>query len=431
MLDRRTFLSASLGTAAALSAAPVRPAGARQENRAAAPRTTEVAVIGAGLFGSAAARYLAGQAMDVTLVGPAEPVDRRTHAGVFASHFDASRLVRGIDPDALWATLARRSIARYRDLEAASGVDFYRDVGYMMVTPGGLGEDWFDLPAMRKVAADQGVPILDLSDRDLAERFPYLAFTPGSSAVLQAEDAGYIDPRGLLAAQQALARAQGAELLRDEAVSLAVKGGQVEVGLRSGGKLRANRALVATGAYTNAVALLPRQLRFLLRAAMIMETEVPPDTEAGYPTTLYAKTDGAEDFWGLLMPPIRYADGRTVIKTMDGYYGPAPLAGMEALNAWMRGDGHEDHHAVLQRALREVFPSLAVLSTRFKPCLIADTPSHYPYIDLVDERIGVVTGGNGKSAKSSDEIGRLAAALLGGGDWPEDLPQAPFAARFT
>ena len=163
---------------------------------------------------------------------------------------------------------------------------------------------------------------------------------------------------------------------------------------------------------------------------MIMESEVAPGTEATYPTTLYAKTDGAEDFWGLLMPPIVYPNGRSYIKTMDGYYGAAPLEGYEALGNWSRSDGHEDHHPVLKRALREVFPSLNVLSTHFKPCLIMDTASHYPYIDMLDDRIGIVVGGNGKAAKSSNEIARIAASMIASGSWQSSFPQSLFAAKY-
>ena len=428
-MNRRKFLSAGLGTAAALSIGQSKEASARRQSSELAYRTADVAIIGAGLFGSAAARYLSKENDGVVLIGPGEPKERRTHQGVFASHYDASRLVRGIDPDPIWATMAIRSIDRYRGIEAESGIGFYHDIGYMMVTPGGLGEDWFNLPVMREVASDLGVGIEDLDDAALTGQFPYLDFTPGSSAVLQRQDAGYIDPRGLLEAQQAISVAQGTTLLRDEAVTLGRQGEQVEIGLRSGETVRANRVLVATGAYANATGLLPRKLNFKIRAAMIMESEVAPDTSAGYPTTLYAKTDGEEDFWGLLMPPIRYSDGKVYVKTMDGHYGPAPLDGFEELGNWNRGNGHEDHHSVLRRALREVFPSLEVLSTQFKPCLICDTDSHYTYIDMLDERVGIVAGGNGKAAKSSDEIGRLAAGMISTQRWESSLPQDIFAAR--
>ncbi len=424
-IKRRHFLSAGLGIAGSLALNGGRLVHGQSSNN------YEFAIVGAGLFGSATARHLSTMSDDVVLIGPDEPQSRRDHQGVFASHYDASRLVRGIDPDLLWATLAKRSISRYRNIEIDSGIDFYQDIGYMMVTPGGLGEDWFNLPAMREVAADLGVGVEDLNDDDLNERFPFLQFTPGSSAVLQPQNAGFVNPRKMKAAQQRIATSQGTTIIRDVVTRIKRKGSQVEIATRDGTKLRANRVLVATGAYTNASNLLPRRLDFLIRAAMIMETEVEPDTRHNYPTTLYAKTDGEEEFWGLLMPPFRYDDGRTVLKTMDGYYGPRPLQGYDELGDWNRGNGHEDHHPTLQRALHEVFPSLSIRTTEFKPCLITDTPSHFPYIDMLDERIGVAAGGNGKSAKSSDEIGRIAAAMLQSGNWKTSLPQSVFAARFS
>jgi len=422
-MNRRYFITAGLGLAASSTVL------ARRQSLNSKSRNFDIAVIGAGLFGSAAARHLSVIGDDVALVGPAEPSRPKSHQGVFASHYDESRLVRGIDPDRNWATLAKRSIERYRDIESASGISFYHDIGYMMVTPGGLGEDWFNLPAMREVAASMNVEIEDLDDNVLHERFPYLSYTPGSSAVLQRNNAGYINPRRLLEAQQKISAARGTTIIRDVVTNMRRDGDQVLINTHSGDSLRANKVLVATGAYTNASGLLPNKLDVKIRAAMIMESEVAPGTAAAYPTTLYAKTDGEEDFWGLLMPPIVYPNGRSYIKTMDGYYGPAPLEGYEELGNWSRSNGHDDHHHVLQRALREVFPSLEVVSTHFKPCLIMDTASHYPYIDMVDDRIGLVVGGNGKAAKSSDEIGKLAASMLASGGWQSSMPESRFAAK--
>jgi sarcosine oxidase len=186
-MKRRDFLSTSLGIAAALTIVPSKQANARRQASGETYRNFEVAIIGAGLFGSAAARHLSSVSDGVALIGPAEPQQKSTHQGVFGSHYDVSRLVRGIDPDVTWATLAKRSIDRYRGIEDASGIGFYHDIGYMMVTPGGLGADWFNLPAMRDVANDLAIEIEDLDEQALKQRFPYLRFTPGSSAVLQAK----------------------------------------------------------------------------------------------------------------------------------------------------------------------------------------------------------------------------------------------------
>jgi sarcosine oxidase len=418
-MDRRSFISKILGLTAALGLAPSRITQARRQTSGATSRNFEFAIIGAGLFGSAAARYLSETSSSVALIGPAEPEDHRQHQGLFASHYDASRLVRVVDPDLLWATLAQRSIARFRELEDSSGIPFYKEIGYMMVTPGGLGRDWFNLPAMREVAAELSIEIDDLDDAVLQERFPYLQFTPGSNAVYQGRNAGYIDPRMLLAAQQKISIEQGTSLLRDVVTQINRSGDQIVIDTRSGATLRANRVLVATGAYINVHGLIPKKVDVKVRAAMLMETEVAPHTRGDYPATLYAKTDGEEDF-----------DGHTYIKTMDGYYGPAVLNRNEELNAWNRGSGHGDHRRILERALREVYPSLDVRATQFKPCLITDTASRYPYIDMIDERIGIVAGGNGKAAKSSDEIGRLAAEMMHTRVWPSSLPRGKFVARF-
>ncbi|MBT8078484.1 MAG: FAD-binding oxidoreductase [Gammaproteobacteria bacterium] len=426
MMNRRDFVTKGLGLAASLSATPLVGAEASKS-----PQKFNIAIIGAGLLGSAAARHLTQVTDDVALIGPGEPANRKTHTGVFASHYDASRLIRVVDPDLVWATLAKRSLSRHREIERESGIKFRHDIGYMMVTPGGLGKDWFNLPAMREVADDLQVDIEDLDDGALKQRFPYLSFTPGSSAVLQEDDAGYLDPRRLIEAQHQISIAQGASVIRDVVVDLRSRAGHVEVRTKSGSRIRANRVLLATGAYTNASGLLQHRLQMYIRAAMIMASEVAPAMNVKYPATLYAKTDGAEDFWGLLMPPITYDDGRSYIKTMDGYYGERPLEGFDQLGAWSRSNGHEEHHEVLRRALREVFPSVEVLSREFQPCLIADTASRYPYIDMIDERLGIVVGGNGKSGKSCDEIGRLAADMIHNAGWASSLPQSLFSARFS
>ena len=69
----------------------------------------EFAVIGGGLFGSAAARHLVSDGHDVVLLAPPEPADRSEHDGVFASHYDEARITRVLDSDPLWSDLARAS----------------------------------------------------------------------------------------------------------------------------------------------------------------------------------------------------------------------------------------------------------------------------------------------------------------------------------
>jgi len=78
--------------------------------------TVDVAVIGRGLIGSAAARHLAEAGVSTALIGPAEPAERTSSPGPFSSHADEGRITRVTARNRQWATLAARSITRYPDI---------------------------------------------------------------------------------------------------------------------------------------------------------------------------------------------------------------------------------------------------------------------------------------------------------------------------
>ena len=95
----------------------------------------DFAVIGNGMMGSAASRYLSATGQTVLAIGPGEPADWQAHQGVFASHYDQGRITRIIDPDPVWAHLAARSIAVYPEIEAQSGITFHTRSGGLRVSP--------------------------------------------------------------------------------------------------------------------------------------------------------------------------------------------------------------------------------------------------------------------------------------------------------
>src|SRR5262249_2619704 len=97
--------------------------------------------IGKGLLGAAAARHLSAAGQRVALIGPDEPSARASHQGIFGSHYDEGRITRILDPQRIWALLAQRSIARYREIEARSSVPFYHEVGHLAVGPEPTGAE--------------------------------------------------------------------------------------------------------------------------------------------------------------------------------------------------------------------------------------------------------------------------------------------------
>ena len=59
---------------------------------------------------------------------------------------------------------------------------------------------------------------------------------------------------------------------------------------------------------------------------------------------------------------------------------------------------------------------------------ITRTPSKYPMIDQLTDRISIAAGGNGSSAKCADAWGKLAAGLIHDGRWREGIPREPLRA---
>lgn len=151
----------------------------------------DVAVVGNGMFGAAASRHLTPRGLKVVAVGPSEPVDWQTHAGVFASHYDQARITRVIDADPVWAQLAARSIAVYPEIEAKSGITFHARSGGVWIYP--------DLPAanarlQQAEAAGHtfGADFTRLTADEAMQQFPFLYAEPGSSVLWERGAAGHI-----------------------------------------------------------------------------------------------------------------------------------------------------------------------------------------------------------------------------------------------
>ncbi|RYC12078.1 FAD-dependent oxidoreductase [Ciceribacter ferrooxidans] len=386
-------------------------------------------VVGRGMMGAAAARHLTLESKGVAVIGPDEPADPARHEGVFASHYDEARITRTIDPDPVWAALANRSIARYRELERESGVDFYHEVGCLIVGPKRGGSD----PYVQRIceAADRtGVAPQMLECTALAERFPYFSFGAGQEGVHEAAGAGYLNPRQMVRGQSCLAHRQGATLIAETVVSVRDDIRGVAVRTAEGNTYYADRVLVAAGGFSIAEHLLPRPVDLKVYARTVAFFEIPEaDLEAfaGMPSLIHHPDDPLDHIY--LLPPVRYPDGKVYLK-IGGDPDDLELASEPEVRAWYRSGGRETTRRHLTRIAAELVPGVVKANVTMGACVTSFTPSGYPAIGYVDEeRIAVVTGGCGAAAKSSDEIGRLGARLLlDGALSPED--QAVFAPRF-
>ena len=397
----------------------------------------DIAVVGAGLMGSAAARHLVADfpGMSVCVIGPDEPADRKAHDGVFASHYDQGRITRVLDPSPLWAELARRSMAQYPVIEAGSGIRFHHAVGCLRAT---------DMPeAVAQIddcAARFKPPHRRLDAEQCRDAFPYLRFSGAFTAWQEAGAAGYINPRSLVQAQLSIAEANGATIARDIAAGIERRAGIWRVKTRTGAVIQAGKLLLTAGGYCNT--LLRRKLDLRTKAHTILLAEVAPGESErlkGMPSVIAAfDHDSVTSLY--MLPPLPYPDGRMTIKLGPGGR-PQELPAAEhfldsrdsdsELLPWFHSDGRDDIAAAMKAALHAMLPGLKTLSYRSVPCLITYTAGGNPYIDQLDEGLYAATGGNGSAAKSSDAIGRLGALLCAADAWHDKLNRDAFRAVFS
>ncbi|KAK7198599.1 FAD dependent oxidoreductase [Novymonas esmeraldas] len=91
----------------------------------------DVIVVGAGMFGSSAAKYIRRMqpSLRVAVVGPDDnrgPLAR-------GQHFDEARICRRVESSAAWAHLNDLGALSYGETEATSGIDFYTPCGCLWV----------------------------------------------------------------------------------------------------------------------------------------------------------------------------------------------------------------------------------------------------------------------------------------------------------
>ncbi|WP_320196414.1 NAD(P)/FAD-dependent oxidoreductase [Agrobacterium rosae] len=388
-------------------------------------------VVGAGMMGAAAARHLAEHTDGVALIGPREPADIKSHTGVFASHYDAARITRTIDSSADWARLANRSIARYAEIERESGVEFYGEVGCLIVgKKRGTGFPYIEnvCAAAEKLGVDTDI----LHDAELAARFPYFAFESGCEGVFEKNNAGYVNPRELVRAQIAVAEKRGVTRIDDIAVSVRDEGGVATVTTASGAVYPAEKVLVAAGGFSIADGLLPQALEMEVYARTVGFFEIPDDElhlYAGMPSLIYEPEDPRKHIY--LLPPVRYPDGKFYLK-IGGEPDDVPLKTDQEIREWFRSGGNAEVRDNLSDIIETLIPSIDRARISMAACVTSYTRSGFPAIGYTaSPSIAVLTGGCGAAAKSSDEIGRLGAELLVEGQIIDKGYETDFAPVFS
>ncbi|MEM1373225.1 MAG: FAD-binding oxidoreductase [Pseudomonadota bacterium] len=357
------------------------------------------AVLGAGLIGSAAARHLSRLGHDVTLIGPSEPDTWAAHDGVFASHYDEGRITRRMDRSPFWSRVAAASLDRYAEIEAASGIAFHAPVGGLYAT--------HDMGEVLRTAGELGTAFDALEPAE-ATRFGYVL--PSHVRVThEADGAGHISPRKLVAAQQRIALDQGATRLC--AVVKSVSGREV---VTDQGRHSFDKVLWSAGGFGAPHLKLPLDVQ----GRTIVYFEVAEGTGAEMPTLILADGERIDIY---LLPPIRYPDGRTYLKIGGGPH-DRPLLREEDMRAWFKSEGDAEAAKALSSIFHRLAPNVHVLSERRSACVTTYTDDLMPVIGQISDGVFVATAGCGAGAKCSDELGRLGAMAMLGEEVPDISP---------
>ncbi|KAJ8604111.1 hypothetical protein CTAYLR_001778 [Chrysophaeum taylorii] len=390
----------------------------------------DVVVVGRGLVGSAAAKYLAFEGKRVALIGPGEE-DR----DVRGCHADEGRITRTLDPDPVWAELAARSIERYEEIAKASGVSFHEAVGCLAV---GRAAGAY-LRAVSETASRSGASLERLTEKSMASRWPHLRLDASLlgeegefEGLYEPPPAGHVSPRRLLAAQLEIFRLNGGIAIDDVVDRVDPRG---IVSLRGGRTLEAAKVLVATNAWTNFRPLLPRRVVMRLTTQTAVCRRVSGDGPS-MPALIIkggAAPFGVENRLDAcyVLPPIAYGD-ETYVKIGHGSFFEKDLSNERDALGWYEGrndDPSDDLAALLARLLKDGDAD----DVRVVRCVIPKTPTKRPYMHLFSPRLGCCVGCNGYAAKSSDELGRLAADMLArgvAGDWGPRIPADAFQVVF-
>ena len=384
-------------------------------------------VVGLGLIGSASLRYLSELSGNVVGIGPCEPADEATHDGIYGAWFDNGRLARQLTTEPVWAELARRALSEFPQLEEKSEVPFYTDSGHIYVSDKPMGAAYWQ--AIDEMAEKYEVNYRRLDHEARRREFPLLHVPATAEASWEGAPAGFLNPRGLVRAEQTAAAQNGATILNDIVTQLHDRGDHYELATRSGETVKARRVLLATGAYSTSFALTPRQPALRYKGELIVRAEVSEAEAARFgdlPTVIYLIDDPeVADIY--LIRPVQYPDGRYYFKMGCNTIVDEHVDGLDGINGWYR-DGDSDRFLpVFQRLVGQLFPEMEVLSWLTGRCVITYTTHGLPYVDtLVPGRLYTALGGNGSSAKAADPLGNLAANLMVSDGWNDEMAADPF-----
>lgn len=364
--------------------------------------TTDILIVGAGVFGVFTAIELARRDYKVTLIESGEIPNPK------AASTDISKVVRveyGADHE--YFKMAEASMTQWRKWNEVLNEEVYHEVGFMMLSQNDLDQNrnGYESHSL-KLLEHEGFKIERIKGGEIHRRFPSLSPVRYEEAVFNPRG-GYVKSGWAIELLTRYAQSIGVLVLENEAVSqLLIEEDKVKgVQTIKGHKHFADQVVVSAGSHTPY--LLP---------------ELQP----------YFRITGHPIFWLQADKPELFSEDNFPVFMADiahtGYYG-FPYnkeEGVLKISKHAAGtiEDPDGERLVTQEEIEDMrafvktsFPSLIDAPIKYmRKCLYTDTLDGHYWIDChpTIKGLTVSTGGSGHGMKMGPELGRITADVVEG-----------------
>jgi len=387
-------------------------------------------VIGRGMIGSSAAKYLSQSKQNVLLIGPDEEISEKEGI-VFSSHYDQSRVQRIIGKDETWTMLNQQSANEYDSLENTTGIQFHSNVGCIYVNPYGRDAYLDKVPTLAKKFNQNYQSFSD--SKGIHSSFPDLNFPAASNGIFEPSPSGYINPLLLIKAQLKVFENNGGEILNDTVSGISYTNNEIKISTINGDIYYSKKILLTAGAFTNFFNLLKRKLALKLKGETNIRARVSVNEAQRLekiPSLLYEiMVPGIQNIY--LIHPLQYPDGNYYVKMGANFPGDILFDSLDDIRDWFKSESNYRDLKTMNDALMKIIPSLSIKECALKKCIVAFTTHGKPYIGEANKGLYFVAGGNGYSAMCSDALGKIAATFLLKNEFPEKYNAKDFEPVFV
>jgi sarcosine oxidase len=376
----------------------------------------DVAVVGLGGIGSAAAYWLARRP------GIRVAAFEQFELGhPYGASEDVSRIIRRSYHRRDYVRLTARAYEAWGEVEAASGAPIVTRTGGLDVGPREVAAGTeIDIETYADAMAAEDVPFERLDGPEIVRRWPAWRLGDEHVGLFQA-DTGIVDPSYGNAAHRRLAREHGA-VLRDRTGVVAMRddgGGEVTLHLEDGATVRAGQVVLATDAWANEL-LAPMGARLPLTVTQEQVAWFTPGgdaalfTESRFPVWIWMDEPS---FYGF---PTHGRPGPKIGQDVGGH---------TVTPATRTFDADPDALARTRAFLERHLPGMAGDPFLVKTCLYTLTPDRDFVVDRVPGHDPIlVLLGAAHAYKFASVLGRIAAELVVDGSTPSAPELAAFRA---